>query len=122
MSEIQDKNGEYRRQQLKEIVKDLDEGSDINAVRRRFAEPIDVTYMDEHDQVRYYSQGRVRIFPRSPAVIGRAVQNCHPPASVHIVEKILESFRSKEKNIAEFWLSLGERFIHIRYFAPLLDW
>jgi len=79
--------------------------------------PLDVTYVDEKDRVRYYSQGRERIFPRSPAVIGRAVQNCHPPASVHVVEKILDSFKRKEKDQAEFWLTLKDRFIHIRYFA-----
>jgi len=79
--------------------------------------PIDMTYVDENDRVRYYSQGRERIFPRSPAVIGRAVQNCHPPNSVHVVEKILESFKQKEKDTAEFWLTLNDRFIHIRYFA-----
>lgn len=79
--------------------------------------PLDVTYVDENDRVRYYSQGRERIFPRSPAVIGRAVQNCHPPASVHVVEKILDSFKRKEKDQAEFWLTLKDRFIHIRYFA-----
>jgi DUF438 domain-containing protein len=76
-----------------------------------------MTYVDEKDRVRYYSQGRERIFPRSPAVIGRAVQNCHPPKSMHVVEKILESFKRKEKDTAEFWLTLGRRFIHIRYFA-----
>jgi len=79
--------------------------------------PLDVTYVDENDKVRYYSQGLERIFPRSPAVIGRAVQNCHPPASVHVVEKILDSFKRKEKDQAEFWLTLKDRFIHIRYFA-----
>jgi DUF438 domain-containing protein len=79
--------------------------------------PLDMTFVDENDRVRYYSQGRERLFPRSPAVIGREVQNCHPPNSVHIVEKILEGFRLKEKDTAEFWLSLNDRFIHIRYFA-----
>ena len=75
---------------------------------------------DENDKVLYYSQGRDRLFPRSPAVIGRSVQNCHPPKSVHIVEKIVESFRKKEKTEAEFWLTMNNRFIHIRYF-PLYD-
>ena len=87
----------------------------INLMLRNL--PIDMTYVDENDRVRYYSQGKERIFPRSPAVIGRAVQNCHPPKSVHVVEKILESFKRKEKDTAEFWLTLGGRFIHIRYFA-----
>ncbi len=82
--------------------------------------PFDMTFVDENDRVRYYYQGRRRIFPRSPAVIGRAVQNCHPPKSVGVVEKILESFRKKEKEVAEFWLTLNDRFIHIRYY-PLYD-
>jgi DUF438 domain-containing protein len=97
----------------------LDVGSlspeQINLMLRNL--PIDMTYVDENDRVRYYSQGRERIFPRSPAVVGREVQNCHPPKSVHVVEKILESFKRKEKDTAEFWLTLGGRFIHIRYFA-----
>ena len=87
----------------------------INLMLRNL--PIDMTYVDENDRVRYYSQGRERIFPRSPAVVGRAVQNCHPPNSVHVVEKILESFKQKERDTAEFWLTLDGRFIHIRYFA-----
>ena len=91
----------------------------INLMLRNL--PLDITYVDENDQVRYYSQGRERIFPRSPAVIGRAVQNCHPPASVHVVERILESFRRKEKDTAEFWLTLNDRFLHIRYFALFDD-
>ncbi len=78
--------------------------------------PIDVTFVDENDEVRYYSEGD-RVFPRSPAVIGRKVQNCHPPKSVHIVQRILDSFRAGEKDAAEFWLELGGRFVYIRYFA-----
>ena len=79
--------------------------------------PLDCTYVDEQDRVAYYSQGRERIFPRSPAIIGREVRNCHPPKSVHVVEEILRSFRDGERKVAEFWLTLEERFIHIRYFA-----
>ena len=79
--------------------------------------PVDITYVDEHDKVRYYSQGRERLFPRTPAIIGREVRNCHPPKSVHVVERIIQSFRDKEKDTAEFWLELGGKFIHIRYFA-----
>lgn len=93
-------------------------GEQINLLLKNL--PLDISYVDEHDKVRYYSRGKERIFPRSPAVIGRAVQNCHPPKSVHIVEKILESFKKKEKDAAEFWLTLNDRFIHIRYF-PLYD-
>jgi DUF438 domain-containing protein len=76
--------------------------------------------VDEQDRVRYYSQGRERLFPRSPAVIGREVRHCHPPKSVAVVERILDSFRRKEKDVAEFWLTLDGKFIHIRYF-PLYD-
>jgi uncharacterized protein len=78
--------------------------------------PFDVTYVDENDQVRYYSEGE-RVFPRSPAVIGRKVQNCHPPASVHKVLQILDAFRAGEKDVAEFWIELSGRFVHIRYLA-----
>ncbi len=78
--------------------------------------PVDVTYVDENDQVRYYSEGE-RVFPRSPAVIGRKVQNCHPPASVHKVLQILDAFRAGDKDVAEFWIESAGRFIYIRYFA-----
>ena len=73
--------------------------------------------MDEEDTVRYYSETSDRIFPRSRAVIGRKVQDCHPRDSVHVVNRILDALRRGEKDKAEFWLELGERFIHIRYFA-----
>ncbi len=78
--------------------------------------PVDVTFVDEHDEVRFYSEGE-RVFPRSPGVIGRKVQNCHPPASVHKVKQIVEAFRNGEQEAAEFWLTLEGRFVHIRYFA-----
>jgi len=79
--------------------------------------PVDVSFVDENDEVRYYSDVKDRIFPRSPGVIGRKVQNCHPPASVHIVQRILDAFRGGEKDVAEFWIELQGKFIHIRYFA-----
>ncbi len=78
--------------------------------------PIDVTFVDETGRVRYYSEGE-RVFPRSPAVIGREVRNCHPPKSVAVVERIVEEFRAGKKDTAEFWIELGDRFVHIRYFA-----
>jgi hypothetical protein len=83
--------------------------------------PADVTYVDEKDKVLYYSQSADRIFPRSPAIIGRDVQNCHPPKSVHIVEKILQSFKKKEKEQADFWIQMNGRFILIQYFALYND-
>jgi DUF438 domain-containing protein len=78
--------------------------------------PIDFQYVDEHDRVRFYSEGH-RIFPRSPGVIGRKVQNCHPPASVHKVQQIIDAFRAGEKDAAEFWIDMQGTFLHIRYFA-----
>ncbi|MEE9517342.1 MAG: DUF438 domain-containing protein [Candidatus Adiutricales bacterium] len=79
--------------------------------------PVDLTFIDEDDRVAYYSEGKERIFPRSPAVIGREVRNCHPPKSVHVVNKILDEFKSGSKDTAEFWIEIGGRFIYIRYFA-----
>jgi len=73
--------------------------------------------VDENDEVRYYSDVPDRIFPRSPGVIGRKVQNCHPQNSVHVVSRIVEAFRAGERDMAEFWIEMGGRFIHIRYFA-----
>jgi len=79
--------------------------------------PVDVTFVDSEDRVAYYTASKHRIFPRSPAIIGRHVQKCHPSKSVHIVEKILNEFKSGTKDTAEFWLQLEGKFIHIRYFA-----
>ncbi len=78
--------------------------------------PVDVTFVDERDEVRYYSD-KERIFPRSPEIIGRKVQNCHPPKSVHVVNRILSEFKAGTKDIAEFWINMRGKMIHIRYFA-----
>ena len=82
--------------------------------------PLDVTLIDEHDKVRYYTGREERTFPRSPNIIGRDVQNCHPPKSLHMVNAILAAFRKKEKDQAEFWIRMNDQFVHIRYF-PLYD-
>ncbi len=79
--------------------------------------PIEISFVDTEDRVRYFTQMGDRIFPRSPAVIGRTVQNCHPPDSVDRVEEILDHFRSGRRDVAEFWIQMKGRFIHIRYFA-----
>ncbi len=79
--------------------------------------PVDITYVDENNTVKFYSTPKHRIFPRTNAIIGRKVQNCHPPESVHVVEKIVEAFRNKEKDMASFWLQMGKHFILIKYFA-----
>jgi len=78
--------------------------------------PVDISFVDENDEVRFYSEGE-RIFPRSPGVIGRKVQNCHPPASLHKVQEIVDAFRAGEKHVAEFWIEMAGKFLHIRYFA-----
>ncbi len=78
--------------------------------------PLDITFVDAGDRVQYYS-GKERIFPRSPGIIGRSVQNCHPPSSVNVVENILDAFKNGEKDSAEFWIQSEGKFIHIRYFA-----
>jgi PAS domain S-box-containing protein len=80
------------------------------------AVPFDITFVDADDKVRYFNESRERIFPRTRAVIGRTVQNCHPQKSVHVVNKILEEFRAGTRDVAEFWINKGEKLIHIRYF------
>lgn len=79
--------------------------------------PLDITFVGADDTVRYFSQGSERVFPRTKAIIGRNVKNCHPPASVHIVEGIVNDFKSGKKDHEDFWIKLGDKFVYIRYFA-----
>ncbi len=79
--------------------------------------PVDLSFVDADGFVRYYSETEDRLFPRTPGAIGRHVTNCHPPKSVHMVEEILRAFSSGERDVAEFWIDMKGRFIHIRYFA-----
>ncbi len=79
--------------------------------------PFDITFVDKDDTVRYFSQGRERIFERNRAVIGRKVQLCHPPKSVHIVEQILEDFKAGRETHAQFWITMDGRFLCIEYYA-----
>lgn len=79
--------------------------------------PVEVSFVDENDEVRYYSGGDERIFPRSPGVIGRKVQNCHPPKSLDMVNRILSEFKAGNKDEASFWIPFGDKFVMIRYFA-----
>jgi len=79
--------------------------------------PIDITFVGADDTVRYFSQGSERVFPRTKAIIGRNVKNCHPPSSVHIVEGIIEDFKNGKKDHEDFWIKLGDKFVYIRYFA-----
>jgi uncharacterized protein len=79
--------------------------------------PVDITFIDHQDIVRYFSHGKQRIFPRTKAVIGRTVQNCHPPKSAHIVEALLDDFKSGKKDVEEFWIKMRDKYVYIRYFA-----
>jgi DUF438 domain-containing protein len=83
--------------------------------------PVDITLVGSDDKVKYFSQGRERIFQRNRAILGRDVRQCHPPASAHIVDKILQDFRSGRQDRAPFWINLGGRMIHIEYFALRSD-
>jgi len=79
--------------------------------------PVEVSFVDDTDTVRYYSKGDKRIFKRTPAVIGRKVQECHPPKSLHKVEQVISDLKSGKRDVAEFWIDLNGRKIYIRYFA-----
>jgi len=79
--------------------------------------PVDITFVDKEDTVRYFNQPKERLFPRAKAVIGRKVQQCHPQKSIHLVNQILSDFKSGRRDSAEFWINLGERKVYIRYFA-----
>lgn len=83
--------------------------------------PVDITYVDKEGTVKYFSQGKERIFARPASVIGRQVSNCHPPASVHVVEKIIEELKSGKKDNEDFWIKMGSQYVYIRYFAVRND-
>jgi DUF438 domain-containing protein len=90
----------------------------LEQIRGLFAAlPLDLTFVDAEDRVRYFSEGPDRVFARSKAILGRKVQHCHPPKSVHIVEQILDDFKSGRHDVAEFWIPFQGKFVHIRYFA-----
>jgi uncharacterized protein len=79
--------------------------------------PVDLTFVDADDRVAFFSEGPDRVFARSRAIVGRKVQNCHPPKSVDVVDRILGDFRACRQSVAEFWLDFQGRFVHVRYFA-----
>jgi PAS domain S-box-containing protein len=79
--------------------------------------PIDISFVDRDDSVKYFNKAEKRIFVRTKSVIGRKVQMCHPQKSIHIVNRIVEAFKTGKKDSAEFWITTGGRLIHIRYFA-----
>jgi uncharacterized protein len=79
--------------------------------------PLDLTFVDADDRVAFFTEGPDRVFARSKAIIGRKVQNCHPPKSVETVDQILSDFKAGRQNVAEFWINFQEKFVHVRYFA-----
>ncbi|MDY0270669.1 DUF438 domain-containing protein [Trichloromonas sp.] len=79
--------------------------------------PVDITFVDENDKVVFFNRANERFFPRSPAIIGRDVKNCHPPESVHIVERIVSEFKNGNRNEADFRIKMRGKYILIRYFA-----
>ncbi|MCU0371931.1 MAG: DUF438 domain-containing protein [Ignavibacteria bacterium] len=79
--------------------------------------PFDITFVDKDDSVKFFSHGKQRIFERSKAILGRQVQYCHPPSSVHIVDKILGDFKSGRQSEAKFWIPFKGMFVHIAYYA-----
>lgn len=79
--------------------------------------PIEITFVDKDDKVKFFSLGPDRIFTRNRAILGRDVRNCHPPSSVHVVDQILSDFKSGKENSAAFWITMKGRFIYIEYFA-----
>lgn len=88
---------------------------EINAILNTL--PLDITFVDKEGAVKYFTQGKERIFARAKTVLGRKVENCHPPASVHVVEKVVEELQSGKKDHEDFWIKLGDQFVLIRYFA-----
>jgi uncharacterized protein len=79
--------------------------------------PVDITFVDKEDKVKFFSVGPDRIFPRNRAVLGRDVRLCHPPSSVHVVERILNDFKSGKESSAKFWINIHGRFVYIEYLA-----
>ncbi len=88
---------------------------EINAILNTI--PLDMTFVDKDDKVKYFTQGKERVFDRPTTIIGREVSMCHPPSSVHIVEKIVDDLRTGKKDNEDFWIKMGPMFVYIRYFA-----
>ena len=110
---------ENKKKILKELIMRFETGTlsknEIEAILDTL--PVDITFVDKEDTVKYFNKSEGRIFVRTKAIIGRKVQQCHPQQSIHIVNKIVDSFKSGKKDVAEFWIQKGNRLVHIRYFA-----
>ncbi len=125
MKTIATEKKEHEKEETKEVVSDLNAVLDMGTGLLKLEQaimmlnhlPVDMTFVDENDEVRYFSTPGHRIFPRSKAIIGRLVENCHPPSSVHIVKELLDAFKSGKKDKESFWIQMGPKFILIQYFA-----
>ena len=82
--------------------------------------PIEISFVNEKDEISYFNKNGDRIFPRSRSIIGKKVQQCHPQKSLYKVTQIIESFKNGKRDVAEFWINLNGRKIYIRYF-PVRD-
>ncbi len=113
------KHGHETKSNKQDQVLDVAQGKltleQINLLYRHM--PVDISFVDENELVKFYTDTKHRVFPRSKGVIGREVRNCHPPKSVHLVEEIIEKFRSGEQSKAEFWINKPGLFIYIVYVA-----
>lgn len=113
------KHGHETKSDKQDQVLDVAQGKltleQINLLYRHM--PVDISFVDENELVAFYTDTKDRVFPRSKGVIGREVRNCHPPKSVHLVEEIIEKFRSGEQSKAEFWINKPGLFIYIVYVA-----
>jgi len=79
--------------------------------------PVEISFIDQNDLVKFWNKHETRIFKRPSSVDGKAVQNCHPKQSVDKVNQVLSDLKSGRRNSAEFWIDLGEKKVYIRYFA-----
>ncbi|MCO5252207.1 MAG: DUF438 domain-containing protein [Candidatus Kapabacteria bacterium] len=79
--------------------------------------PVDITFVDKDDKVKFFSEGKDRVFDRSRAILLRDVRLCHPPSSMHIVDKIIEDFRSGREDKTAFWINFQGKFVFIEYYA-----
>lgn len=118
LSEVLKKHGIFKETTNSDVL-DVSQGKltleQINLIFKHL--PVDLSYVDEDELVKFYSDTKHRVFPRSAGVIGREVQNCHPRESVHLVEEIIRAFRAGEQDEAEFWLEMNGKFIYIIYNA-----
>jgi PAS domain S-box-containing protein len=89
--------------------------AELNAVLDTL--PVDVTFTDQDDRVRYFSSSTDRIFERTKAIIGRAIQQCHPEESLHVVNRLIDDLKSGRRDAADFWITFRGRLVYIRYFA-----